>query len=284
MTKNKWMRAFSNLNVRRTLAEIVQRFSLAKDTLSLSRTQFRLICFAFIANLAFIPSMLAHVAFGTWGGRSASAHLPDSLINFMGLSISSYTLIAWHAAAAFALAVAMFIQFVLAHREVRSGRALALHKTLGPLILLILLPAFLLFALSLSLGVIQTPFNGVMFTVLPMMILYAIVRALIGLRRGDLDLHADSMFLAFMLLESAPIYRIVMFVFAWLGGTLLAPNGEPVNEGALFRTLVVLALLTLGYWSSKRLRRNLFPLMLLGSVLALSLALLPWSLSGAPKW
>jgi hypothetical protein len=87
-----------------------------------------------------------------------------------------------------------------------------------------------------------------------------------------------------MLLESAPIYRIVMFVFAWLGGTLLAPNGEPVNEGALFRTLVVLALLTFGYCSSKRLRQNLFPLILLGSVLAFSLTLLPWSLGGAPKW
>jgi len=228
--------------------------------------------------------MLAHVTFGTWGGRSASAHLPNALINIAGFSISSYTLIAWHAAAAFALAAAMFLQFVLARRELRSDKALTLQKTLGPLIMLILLPAFLLFALSLSLGVIHTPFNGVMFTVLPIMILYAIVRGLIGLLRGDLNLHADSMFLAFMLLESAPIYRIVMFVFAWLGGTLLAPNGEPVNEGALFRTLVVLALLTFGYCSSKRLRQNLFPLILLGSVLAFSLALLPWSLGGAPKW
>jgi hypothetical protein len=255
----------------------------AKQTLALSRTQFRLICFAFVANLVFIPSISTHVLHGTWGGHSAMNHLPDSVVSLLGFSIESYTLIAWHAAAALTLATAMFAQFVLAHREVRSERAVAVHRTLGPLILCTLLPAFVLFALSLSLGAIHTPFNHVMFTVLPVMILYAIFRALVGLRRGDRVLHADSMFLAFMLLESAPVYRIVMFFFLWLGGPLLAPNGEPIDGGALFRTLIVLGLLTFGYWSAGRLRRNLLPLVLIGSVLALSLMLLPWSLAGAPN-
>ena len=122
-----------------------------------------------------------------------------------------------------------------------------------------------------------------MFTVLPVMIFYAVVRALMGLWHGDQVLHADSMFLAFMLLESAPVYRIVMFFFLWLGGPVLAPNGEPVDGGALFRTLIVLALLTFGYWSAGRLRRNLLPLVLIDSVLALSLVFLPWSLAGAPS-
>ena len=254
-----------------------------KQTLALSRTQFRLICFAFIANLVFIPSISTHVMQGTWGGHSAMNHLPDSMVSLLGFSVESYTLIAWHAAAALALAAAMFAQFVLAHREVRSARAVAVHRVLGPLILVTLLPVFLFFALALSLAVIHTPFNHVMFTVLPVMILYAVVRALIGLRRGDRVLHADSMFLAFMLLESAPVYRIVMFFFLWLGGPVLAPNGEPVDGGALFRTLIVLALLTFGYWSAGRLRRNLLPLVLIGSVLALSLVFLPWSLAGAPS-
>ena len=114
------------------------------------------------------------------------------------------------------------------------------------------------------------------------MIIFAIVRALVGLRRGDRDLHADSMFLAFMLLESAPIYRIVMFVVARLGGQGLAPNGEPIDAGALFRTVIVLVLLAVGYWSCRRLRQNAFPLAIIGSVLVLSLAFLPWSLTGAP--
>ena len=74
-----------------------------------------------------------------------------------------------------------------------------------------------------------------------------------------------------------------MFVIARLGGPLLAPNGEPVDAGAMFRTVIVLALLALGYWSCGRLRRNLLPLVIIGSVLLCSLAFLPWSLDGAPS-
>jgi len=265
------------------MVDLAHRTTFAKDAPALSRVQFRLVCCAFAANLVFIPSVSLFVADGTWGGRSAAAQLPNTEHIIAGMSVSSYTLITWHAGAAFALAVALFTQFVLARRGVRSARAVAAHRVLGPVILCTLLPAFVIVALSLSLWVIRTPFNRVMFTVLPVMIIYAIVRALIGLRRGDRELHADSMFLAFMLLEAAPIYRIVMFVIARLGGQLLAPNGEPVDAGALFRTVIVLALLALGYWSCGRLRRNLLPLVLIGSVLLCSLAFLPWSLDGAPS-
>ncbi len=108
-------------------------------------------------------------------------------------------------------------------------------------------------------------------------------RGLVGLRRGDRDLHADSMFLAFILLESAPIFRIVLFVFAQLGGQVLASNGEPVDGGALFRTVLVLALLMLGYWSCGRLRRNILPLVLIGLVLVGALVFLPWSLDSVPS-
>ena len=265
------------------MIELTPGKTLAAHTFSLSKIQFRIVCFAFAANLAFIPSISAHLTYGTWGGRSTATHLPDTQESFLGFSVSSYTLITWHAAAAFLFAVALFTQFILTHRRVKADRAIAAHRTLGPIILFTLWPVFTVFAFSMSLRVIQTPFNQVMFTVLPVMIIFAVVRALVGLRRGDRDLHADSMFLAFLLLESAPVYRIVMFVFAKLGGQTLAANGEPVNAGALFRTLIVLALLTLGYWSCRRLRRNLLPLVLIGSVLALSLALLPWSLGGAPS-
>jgi|GEM_PF-7071239 len=254
----------------------------AKQTLALSKTQFGLVCAAFIANLVFIPSISTHLMQGTWGGHSVMTRLPNSLVSVLGFPVYSYTLITWHAAAALSLAAAMFVQFVLAHRTERSDRAVAFHKALGPVVLCTLLPVFLLFALALSLCVIHTPFNHVMFTVLPLMIFYAIFRALIGLWRGDRELHADSMFLAFMLLESAPVYRIVMFAFLSFGGAPLAPNGEPVDGGAAIRTVIVLAMLTLGYWSCGRLRRNWLPLVLLGSVLVLSLTFLPWSLTGAP--
>jgi len=265
------------------MVDLARHTTFEKQTLSLSKTQFGLVCFAFGANLVFIPSVSTYVKKGTWGGASASMQLPDSAETFLGFNVPSYTLITLHAAAALALAAALFTQFLLTHRTVRTQKRVNAHRFLGPIILCTLLPVFLVFAFSMSLWVIRTPFNRVMFTVLPVMIIYAIVRALIGLRRGDRDLHADSMFLAFMLLESAPIYRIVMFVVARLGGQGLAPNGEPIDAGALFRTVIVLVLLTVGYWTCRRLRRNAFPLALIASVLVLSMVFLPWSLTGAPS-
>ncbi len=253
-----------------------------KQTLSLSRTQSVLVCVAFTANLVFIPSVSHFVKNGTWGGGTTALILPDPEVSVFGVSVASYTLMTWHGAAAFALAAGFFTQIVLARLGNRSARLVAAHRVVGPVILCTLLPAFVIFALALSLFVIHSPFNMVMFTVLPVMIVFGVVRGLVGLRRGDRDLHADSMFLAFILLESAPIFRIVMFVFAQLGGQVLAPNGEPVDGGALFRTVIVLSLLTLGYWSCGRLRRNLLPLALIGLVLIGSLLFLPWSLDSVP--
>lgn len=256
---------------------------LMRQRHSLSRTQFVLVCVAFTANLVFIPSVSYFIKKGTWGGGASAMTLPDLELSILGVPVESYTLIAWHAAAAFALAGAFFIQIVLARRRYRSTRLMAAHRILGVVMVCTLLPAFVVLALALSLFVIGTPFNMVMFTLLPVMIVYGVVRGLFGLRRGDRDLHADSMFLAFMLLESAPIFRIVMFVYAQLGGQVLAPNGEPVDSGALFRTVIVLSLLTLGYWSCGRLRRNLLPLLLIALVLIGALAFLPWSLFSAPS-
>ena len=256
--------------------------TLSKNPHSLSRTQFVLVCMAFVSNLVFIPSVSYFVRNRTWGGGTTAMQLPDPEESILGLSVSSYTLITWHAVAAFVLAAALFGQFILVRRGAGSDRLVAVHRAIGPIILFTLLPVFLVLALSLSLWVIRTPFNRVMFTLLPVMIVYAIARALVGLRRGDRDLHADSMFLAFILLEAAPFYRIVMFVIARLGGQVLAPNGEPVDGGALFRTVIVLLLLTLGYWSCGRLRRNVLPMALIGIVLLGALAFLPWSLDSAP--
>ena len=266
------------------MSDITQCNSVPKVSLSLNKTQFGLVTLAFLGNLVFIPSIYTHIMHGTWGGRSVMTQLPDFLVPLLGLSVHSHTLITWHAAAALSLATAMYAQFVLARRKMRWERALAVHRVLGPIILCTLLPAFLIVSLLLSLFAIHTPFNHVMFTVLPVMIIYAIVRAVVGLRSDDKILHADSVFLAFMLLESAPIFRMAMFVVMVLGGPVLAPNGEPVDEGALLRTIIVLTLLTIGYWSAGRLRRNLLPLALIGSVLALSLTMLPWSLVGAPNY
>ena len=90
--------------------------------------------------------------------------LPDPEVSILGMSVESYPLITWLAAAAFALAAGFFIQIILARRGNRSARLVAVHRVIGPVIL---------------------------FTLLPVMIVFGVFRGLVGLRRGDRDLHAD---------------------------------------------------------------------------------------------
>ena len=130
-------------------------------------------CVAFTANLVFIPSVSHFIKNGTWGGGTTALILPDPEVSIFGVSVASYTLKTWHGAAAFALAAGFFTQIVLARRGNRSARLVAVHRVVGPVILCTLLPAFVIFALSLSLFVIHSPFNMVMFTLLPVMIVFA---------------------------------------------------------------------------------------------------------------
>lgn len=57
------------------------------------------------------------------------------------------------------------------------------------------------------------------------------------------------------------------------------------NEGRAddhVRTVIVLVVLALGFWSCHRLRRCLLPMAIIAGVLVGALAFLPWSLNSAP--
>ena len=249
---------------------------------SLSKVQFVMICFAFASNLVFVPIVSDYLAAGQWGVKGTSQVIPNKTQHVFGIPISTNAIIIIHASAAMLLAVSFAIQMILIHRRNRTPRATAAHRTVGIATMCVTAPLFLLVATVVCFTVIQTPFNRALYLVLPVMIAFALVAGMIGHRAGDKIRHADSMFLAIILLEAAPVFRIVDFLLIKAGQTVIASNGETADSGVILRTVIVLAILTVGYQSAGRLRRNVLPLAVISSVLVGSLIFLPWAWAGAP--
>ncbi len=250
---------------------------------AISRTQFWLLCFAFASNIIFVPIFSNYAKTDKWGARGTTEIIPNNQLDVFGVHVSTNTLILCHATAALLLAACFLVQFILIRSKERTPRRMAAHRTMGTVTLCGTAPLYALFATLLCFYVIQTPFNRVMYFFLPVMIAYALIVGFMGYRSGDRIRHADSMFLAVLLLESAPIYRIIALVMIKAGVQLIAPNGETINGAAIIRTAVVLILLVAGYLSAHRLKRNLVPLGLITAVFIGSLLFLPWAWTGAPS-
>ena len=256
--------------------------SAQSSSFALSRTQFWLLCVAFASNLIFVPIFGNYAKTDQWGARGTTEIIPNNQLDVLGVHVSTNTLILCHASAALLLAACFLVQFILIRSKGRTPGRMAAHRTVGTVTLCGTAPLYAFFAVLLCFYVIQTPFNRVMYLFLPVMIAYGLVVGFMGYRRGDRIRHADSMFLAVLLLESAPIYRVIAIGMIKAGVQVIAPNGETIDGGAIIRTIVVLILLVVGYLSAHRLKRNLLPLGVITTVFVGSLLFLPWAWDGAP--
>ena len=254
-----------------------------QSSFALSRTQFWLLCVAFASNIIFVPIFGNYAKTDQWGARGTTEIIPNNPLDVLGVHVSTNTLILCHATAALLLATCFLVQFILIRSKQRTPRRMAAHRIVGTVTLCGTAPLYVFFATLLCFYVIQTPFNRAMYLFLPVMITYGLIVGLMGYRRGDRIRHADSMFLAVLLLESAPIYRVIAVVLIKAGVQMIAPNGETIDGAAIIRTIVVLILLVVGYVSAHRLKRNLLPLGLITAVFAGSLLFLPWAWDGAPS-
>ena len=250
---------------------------------SLSKMQFIMICVAFGSNLVFIPIVSNYLEAGHWGVRGTQQIIPNKTLHLLfGISLSSNLLIIIHASAAMLLAASFATQLVLIHRRQRTQRGIAGHRIVGIATMAVTGPLFVIAATVVCFTIIQTPLNRTLYLLLPVMITYALIMGMKGHRDGDKIRHADSMFLAIILLEAAPVFRVIAFIMIKTGRIVIAPNGETVNSGVILRTIALVIILVVGYHSARRLRRNLFPLAVISVVLIASLVLLPFAWNGAP--
>ena len=243
-----------------------------------------IIIIGLISHVIFIPTIHLYLTNHVWGASALSWKIPNRIINVYGYDISAYTMITGHVITSYLLLVSMLFQFSLMLLFRRSSKLIIIHRIVGSITTLIFLPLFCLFALFCSLFVIITPFNKILFAILPLMITYGMLRAVIEIHKGSKINHADGMYLAIICLNAAPFFRLIAGLFFILGFPAISVNGnhEPDDYGALLRTIFLIVALTISYWSVGRLKKNLYPILALLSILLFALQYSPWQFFGTP--
>lgn len=252
--------------------------------LALNSFQKALIFFGLASHVIFIGTIKHYLATGEWGAPKIGWIIPDRIFDIHGLIVHADTLITAHAITVYLLLALMLAQFGMMVYSKRSSKIIHAHRIIGTTAFCFALPVFCLFAGLLTAYSIQTPFNKALFGILPVLIFYAMCKGVYEMRRGNLLLHADAMFLAFTLLNAGPIYRVAagILIFATNEPFSTSVTKDPNDGGAIMRTVIVLIMLIVSYYSSGRLRQNIFPIAVLLGALVLSLLFLPWAFDGAP--
>jgi len=149
--------------------------------------------------------------------------------------------------------------------------------------LFILLPTYSILAVLASLFALKTPFNRVMYAVLPFFVIYGLIKGFLHIRKKNVDLHMDMMFFAFMVLSAAPIYREIMF-FLWLftHKNQWTNNMYPFDGGAILTYMFLISCFIITFTVNNRMRDHLRPIIFFTMVLVCSLIFLPWEFFGAP--
>lgn len=252
--------------------------------LALNSVQKAFIFFGLAAHVIFIPTIQGYLTAGQWGSPRVGWIIPNRVFDIHGLMVHADAIITAHAISVYFLLILMLAQFGIMVYAKRSSTLISIHRVIGTITFCVALPIFCLFAGTLTAYSIQTPFNKVLFGILPVLIFYAMCKGVYEIRKGNLLLHADAMFLAFTLLNAGPIYRIAAAILLFVTHEPFSTSitKDPNDSGAILRTLIVLMMLVVSYYSSGRLRKNVFPIAALLGVLVLSLIFLPWNFDGAP--
>lgn len=250
----------------------------------LSSTQRLIIMIGLISHVVFIPTIHLYLTNHIWGGSLLSWTIANRIINVYGYDISTYSIITGHVITSYLLLLSMIFQFSLMLLFTNSSTLIIIHRIVGSITTMIFLPLFCLCALTCSFFVIVTPFNKILFGVLPLMITYGMLRGVFEIHKGSKIKHVDGMYLAIICLNAAPFFRLIVGLFFLLGLPTISVSGnhEPDDYGALLRTTFLILALTISYWSVGRLKKNIYPIVALFLVLLLSLKYSPWQFFGTP--
>ena len=242
------------------------------------------VCFGLVAHLIFFPTFLNYFKTGTWGYPRVGWIVPDRIVEIAGMTIHTNTLITGHVLSTYFLLIFILCQFFMMLFLKRSANLIQAHRVVGSISVGLILPVFCLFAAGVSFYVILTPFNKILFAVLPVVIVYAIFNGLLAIKSGNRESHVDSMYTALIVVNAAPIYRFAAGILTLVGheGVSTSASQEPNDSGAILRTILVILILVISYYSAGRLRKNIVPIAALLLVLIGAMLLVPWDFSGAP--
>ena len=235
----------------------------------------------FATNLIFIPSVRHLLKFDVWG--VFPYEIPYRIVMPFGISISSTNLISIHALLAISLAFLMMIQFLSMMQPVRRSGLLSWHKKVGILSSCLLLPAYVVTAMVATIFVLKTPFNQFAYGLLPLLTIYYFFVGVQSVTRGFPNLHSQSMYIAFILLHSAPIYRCVCAVVYRFYGFYLSDMGLPIHGAAIITYVVLVILIVIPALTIHQLKIAGRSAALLLGLMGLAMLALPWDFFGTPS-
>ena len=233
-----------------------------------SRTQVFFICFGVLSHLSIYFTVANFFNTGKWGYPRLGWIIPERAISIAGFQFSSNTLLSYHVLSSYCLYFGLLAQLCLMGIVRRTGLTIHVHRVIGSVLLLVALPAFVVFAATLDMTMARNPANRLLFGIIPVLVCYGMLAGFSGIRAGRRIQHIDGMFLAVILLNAAPTIRILTGILYASGVPIgwLIVDQEANPALAIARTILILAILAASYLSCGRLKQNRIPLYLLAAV------------------
>ena len=233
-----------------------------------SRTQVFFICFGALSHVTIFFTVANFFNTGNWGYPRLNWVIADRAISLGGFQVSSNTLLSYHVLSSYCLYFGLLAQLCLMGIVHRTELTIRIHRVLGGALLLVALPAFVVFAATLDMTMARNPANQLLFGIIPVLVCYGMLAGFFGIRAGRKIRHIDGMFLAVIMLNAAPTVRIVTGILyasgVPIGRLIVYQEANPTV--AIVRTIIILAILVASYLSCGRLKQNRIPLYLLAAV------------------
>ena len=209
---------------------------------------------------------------GHWGSARLNWIIANRLLDLGLFQISSNALIGVHVLTSYCLYFGLLLQICLMSFAPRKKVTITLHRAIGLTVVCLALPAFVVPALLLQTYLINNPLNHVLFSVIPLIVCYGLASAVCAIRSGNAAKHVDGVFVAVILLNAPPIFRIATAALYLTGSPadMLIIDNEPNPLLAMIRTVIIIFILTISFISTGRLRQNWVPVLLLAAVLGYS--------------
>jgi len=227
-----------------------------------SKTQIFFICLGVLAQVSFFDTLRYFFERGVWGYPRLGWVIPQKIVDFGFFELSSTVVITMHAATSFLLYAAVLCQLAVMLFVRPSAAKLRFHRLFGRTIAFVCLPIFAFFALVLNSQMIHSTANQLLFGVIPVLVTWGFVQAILAARNRDQIRHVDAVYLIIMCLNDAAITRLCVGLLYGLGlsTTFLMQNQEPAAIGAILRTFLLILILVGSYLSCHRLKANYKPI------------------------
>ena len=250
------------------------------QTRILSRTQLLTIALGVVAQLSFVATIKHYLMTGNWGYPRVGWLMPKQMISIAGFHTNSDSLVNYHLISSYLLYVSLLTQFGLMLFLKRTKVLVRIHRGLGTLVILVLLPAFVILSLGMAYFFIHNLINQLLFAIIPMTIAFGLLKGVLAARNELKNKHIDGMFLALALMNTASVFRLLIGLLFLMGVPVesLFSNGEPSHLAALCRTMLMIIILVISFNSTGRLAENKVPIYALGLTSLLGMIIHFWTI------